>query len=182
MTAASTRRKWKLSGNAKSFHGAHDHARYAMVFLAFLDRAMCDPVLPPVARAICAGFRFAWGHLSDHAVDNWPKVDAEDPEPRTLTQRAVAEKIGMPESTLSEAASLLRRENYWHPTGETVYPDDQSTGRLFASSRARHRTSPLENKGGGSKSAPPKKSAISSPRGRVLEAEWRAAHPELTAE
>jgi hypothetical protein len=122
----STRIKWKYDDKAKEFHRRHNHARYAIDFIAALQAEMVDSALSKEHRVLAGIKRFAWGNLSDFAVDCMPRVGPDDPEPRRMNQAALARRLGMSTATVSEACSVLRARRYIRGGIDELWPDDRS--------------------------------------------------------
>src|SRR5207249_8815005 len=103
----SPRVRWKYADKATEFHRSHGYARYAMDFLATLEAEMHDAELSKEHRVLAAIKRFAWGNFSDFAVTSLPRMAADDPEPRPLTQSDLAHMLKMSAASVSEACALL---------------------------------------------------------------------------
>jgi hypothetical protein len=129
----SPRAKWKYQDKATEFHIGHRYARYAIDFLATLEAEMYDPELSKEHRVLAGIKRFAWGHLSDVAVNCMPKLGPEDPEPRPLTQADFARRIKMSPASVSEACTFLRDRGHLRCGVKELYPEDHPIGELSRS-------------------------------------------------
>lgn len=120
----STRREWKYAKWAAEFNARHGF-RYAPDYLTMLEREMRDSTLTAHQRFMAGMKRFAWGNLSDVAVDCMPKVDRDDPEPRPLTQAKFGELTGLSPGAVSEAATFYRTEGYLRADHPNLYLEHQ---------------------------------------------------------
>src|SRR5271165_5133836 len=116
------RRKWRYSEKAKDFHAEMGWPPYAQVPVRILEDQMYDDSLASEHRTLAAIWRFAWGNLSKFVVDGMPQVDGSDPRPQPVNQDWIAERIGMPESTFSDACTLLKAKGYLDPKHPFLYP------------------------------------------------------------
>lgn len=80
----------------------------------------CDEYVPSETRVLMAIELFAWGNLSDYALDRMPRATLEglgtgpdDPtKARPMTQKRLGELIGMKKSTVNDAVKTLKNSGY----------------------------------------------------------------------
>jgi hypothetical protein len=119
------RRAWKYQEKVDEFSRSHRDGRYAPDYFTMLEREMRDPKLLAEQRFIAGMKRFAWGNLSDVAVDCMPALGPDDPKPRPLTQAEFARRTGMSEGAVSECATFYRSAGYLRADHPHLYLEDQ---------------------------------------------------------
>ena len=85
---------------------------------------MMDESLDIDHRVLIALRRYAWGNLSDFAVDALPAQRANDSVPRPITQEWLARKLNVSESTISKSVAFWKERGYLREKHPFLFPED----------------------------------------------------------
>lgn len=121
------RQRWDHTHTAKEFHKRHGYKKYTMMFNQTIEAEMVNKALPKEWRVLLASRRYAWGNLSDYAVDAMPprKDVPTDPQPRPLTQERLGQMLGLSKSQMSKVSVFLKAEGYWRKDHPYIFPEEE---------------------------------------------------------
>lgn len=119
------RQTWKYKEEAKKYHKSHGYEPYTMIWNQTVEAEMLHKGLPKEMRVLAAVRRYAWGNLSDWAVDAMPAKTATDPKPRPLTQERLGEILAIPKSQMSDACIFLKDQGYLRKNHLYLYPEEK---------------------------------------------------------
>lgn len=129
--SADHKRSSPYTARANEFRKRRRWKSYMMKPPEAIMRIACDDCVPSETRVLVAVELFAWGNLSDWAIDRTPKSSLEglgsgpdDPSSaRPMTQVRLGELIGMAPSTVNDAVKILKATGYLR-THKFMFPED----------------------------------------------------------
>lgn len=118
-----------------------------MTWNVTLEALMMDRHLPKEIRILMAVQRYAWGNLSDYAVDAMPQKKPTDPKPESLSQQRLGDILGLKAASMSEGVVFLKERGHLRKDHPFLFPEDsvnllESPEILESSSNCTNSSSP----------------------------------------